>query len=65
MPATAIPTFVSRGTMLEELGRLELGPDPVRVWDDAWLDDDGELSAAPGWEAWGARGPASSDRAKG
>jgi hypothetical protein len=49
MPATAIPTFVSRGTMLEELG-----PDPARVWDDAWLDDDGELSAAPGWEAWGA-----------
>jgi hypothetical protein len=56
MPATAIPIFVSPGTMLEELDRLELGPDPARVWDDAWLDDDGELSAAPGWEAWGARG---------
>ena len=65
MPATAIPTFVSRGTMLEGLDRLELGPDPARVWDDAWLDDDGELSAAPGWEAWGRGGPASSDRAKG
>jgi hypothetical protein len=51
MPATAIPTFVSRGTMLEGLDRLELGPDPARVWDDAWLDDDGGLSAAPGWEA--------------
>jgi hypothetical protein len=46
MPATAIPTFVSRGTMLEGLDRLELGPDPARVWDDAWLDDGGGLSAA-------------------
>jgi hypothetical protein len=54
MPATAIPTFVSRGTMLEELGRLELGPDPARVWDDAWLDDDGELSAAPDGRHGGA-----------
>jgi hypothetical protein len=35
MPATAIPTFVSRGTMLEELDRPELGPAPARVWDDA------------------------------
>jgi hypothetical protein len=44
------------GRMLEELDRLELGPDPAGAWDDAWLDDDGELSAAPGWEAWGVRG---------
>jgi hypothetical protein len=56
MPTTPIPTLVSRGTMLEELDRLELGPDPANAWDDAWLDDDGELSAAPGWEAWGLLG---------
>ena len=29
MPTTPVPTLVSRGTMLEELDRLELGPDPT------------------------------------
>jgi hypothetical protein len=52
MPTTPVPTLVSRGTMLEELDRLELGPDPASAWDDAWLVD-GELTALPGWEAWG------------
>ena len=51
MPTTPVPTLVSRGTMLEELDRLELGPDPASAWDDAWLVD-GELTALPGWEAW-------------
>jgi hypothetical protein len=37
MPTTPVPTLVSRGTMLEELDRLELGPDPTSAWDDAWL----------------------------
>jgi hypothetical protein len=37
------------GRMLVELDRLELGPDLVGAWDDVWLDQDGELSAAPGW----------------
>ena len=55
MPTTAIPTLASRGTMLKELDRLELGDDPASAWDDAWLVD-GELTATPGWEAWGARG---------
>jgi hypothetical protein len=35
---------------------LELGPDVTSSWDDAWLDDDGELSAAPGWAVWGSGG---------
>jgi hypothetical protein len=55
MPNTDIYTLVSRGTMLEELDRLELGPDPASAWDDAWLVD-GELTALPGWEAWGLGG---------
>jgi hypothetical protein len=50
MPTTDVPTLASRGTMLEEVG-----PDPAGAWDDAWLVD-GELTALPGWEAWGARG---------
>ena len=29
MPTTHIPTLASRGTMLEEVDRLELGPDPA------------------------------------
>jgi hypothetical protein len=57
MPTTHIPTLASRGTMLEEVDRLELGPDPAGAWDDAWLVD-GELTALPGWEAWGRGGPA-------
>jgi hypothetical protein len=39
----------SNGTMLREIDRLELGQDPAESWDDAWLDSEGELSAAPGW----------------
>jgi hypothetical protein len=32
-----------------ELEQLELG-EQLTLWtDDAWLDDDGELSARPGW----------------
>jgi hypothetical protein len=35
--------------MLAERDHLELGADLVDTCDDAWLDDAGELSAAPGW----------------
>jgi hypothetical protein len=36
--------------MLEETDYLELGPDAVGAWDDAWMDGDGELVAdSPGW----------------
>jgi hypothetical protein len=46
MPTTDVPTLASRGTMLEEVDRLGLGPDPAGAWDDAWLVD-GELTAPP------------------
>jgi hypothetical protein len=56
MPTTGLPTLASRGTMLQEVDCLELGPDAASAWDDARLVD-GELTTLPGWEAWGS-GPA-------
>jgi hypothetical protein len=39
--------FLLRG--VDTLDALELGPDIADAFDDVWLDQDGELSAAPGW----------------
>lgn len=35
--------------MLEELDRLELGPDAAGAWDDFWLDGDELVADSPGW----------------
>lgn len=37
------------GRMVVELDHLEHGEDLEPWTDGAWLDDAGELSAAPGW----------------
>ena len=41
--------LASAGNAAREVDLLELGPDIAGWWDGAWLDIDGDLSAAPGW----------------